>query len=172
MAIVFQYGSNMSEERLNSFERLNGSAQKIGIAYTVDNFEFDFTIWSKKNNCAASDLVPNIGRNVWGVLYSIPDERVYRTLSTKGKTCLDQIEGEGKNYDRQIIKVININDNNSLIEAVTYLVKNKVFGLLTSSEYVSYILNGLKNNKIPAEYIEYIISRIKNNNPEILKYIY
>jgi Gamma-glutamyl cyclotransferase, AIG2-like len=171
MAIVFQYGSNMSEERLNSFERLNGSAQKIGIAYSVDNFEFDFTIWSKKNNCASSDLIPNKGRNIWGVLYSIPDERVYRTLCVKGKTCLDQIEGEGKNYERQIIKVLNINDNNNLVEAVTYFVKNKVYGLLTSIEYASYILYGLKSNKIPAEYIEYIISRIKNNNPGILKFI-
>lgn len=167
MAIVFQYGSNMSDERLNSFERLNGTAKKIGIAQTVENFEFDFTVWSKFNNCAVSDLVPNIGRKIFGVLYAIPDERVYRTLCPVGENCLDQIEGEAKKYVRQIIKVSIIDKNNIIENAVTYLVKSKSYGLLTTIEYTSHIIRGLKSNNIPSEYIDYIINRIKHNNPKL-----
>lgn len=167
MAVVFQYGSNISEERINSSTRLNGKAKKIGIANTLENFEFDFTVWSQKNNCATADLIPNFGRKIFGVLYSIPDDSVYRELCPKGEICLDQIEGEGKTYIRQVIKVANIEDN-KIVEAVTYFVKKREFGLLTSLDYVTHILDGMKRNKIPNEYIEYVISRIKSNNPNII----
>ncbi len=39
MALIFQYGSNLSEERINSRERFDGSAIKNGIVYTISNYE-------------------------------------------------------------------------------------------------------------------------------------
>lgn len=53
MALVFQYGSNTSPDRLNTDDRLCGDAQSLGAVITEDDFELDFTIWSNGNECAA-----------------------------------------------------------------------------------------------------------------------
>jgi hypothetical protein len=47
MAIVFQYGSNMSVARLNCTDCLAGDAKLIGVARTVESYELAFTVWSK-----------------------------------------------------------------------------------------------------------------------------
>ncbi len=167
MALVFQYGSNTSIQRLNSKARLDGSAKFIGIVYTADKFELDFTVYSDYNKCAAADIVPKEeGRNIWGILYDIPEERIYREKSI-GLTTLDDVEGEGSLYIRKLINVKYPNGDLLDEPVITYVVKNKKNGLKTSLEYVSHILKGLKSNSIPNEYIEYVKSRIIINNPAL-----
>lgn len=167
MALVFQYGSNLSEERLNSSERLNGNATRIGIVYTTFNYELEFDIWSKTNNCAVANLIPNKGRRIYGVLYSISDDRVFRNLCKKGNTCLDKIEGEGRTYRREFISVA-LPDRKKVDETViTYLGINRENGLKTSKDYIFHIVNGLIKNNMPQDYIEYVIERIRHNNSEI-----
>lgn len=102
MAIIFQYGSNTNSERLNSPERLAGNASQIGIAYTKDLYELDFTTWSKSNDCAAADIVPGAGRYLWGVLYDVPGHLIRRETSGKQKS-FDSIEGP--NYHRIPIRL-------------------------------------------------------------------
>jgi hypothetical protein len=94
MALVFQYGSNTSSKRINSANRLRGDAISLGLACTVEDFQFDFTVWSTTNNCAAADIIKGSGRKLWGVLYEIPDYLIRR--DTAGSRCshreiLDQI---------------------------------------------------------------------------------
>lgn len=167
MALVFQYGSNLSEENLNSKERLNGAAIKRGIVFTVSNYELDFNIWSKTNNCAVANLTPNKGREIWGVLYSISDDRIFRSLCETGKTCLDKIEGEGFTYRREFIQVAYPNGNCIKENVITYFGINGKTGLRTSKEYVSHIISGLKSNDIPQDYVNYVIEKITQNNFEI-----
>ena len=94
MALVFQYGSNLSSERINSDSRLKGDARPVGIAYTEDDFELDFSVWSKGNNCAAADIIPGAGRKIWGVIYEIPDYLIERTSAKeRDRKSLDAIEG-------------------------------------------------------------------------------
>ena len=171
MALVFQYGSNTSGIRLNSENRLNGTAKKIGIVYTLDKFDFAFTVWSKGNKCAVADLIPNGKNNIWGVLYEVPDERVFRSMKKGKEKCLDQIEGEGYNYKRIKIKVSDINDKQISDEVHTYVASDvrRKDNLKTSKDYVAHILEGLNDNKIPNEYIGYVFGQIKKNNPEILQ---
>ena len=57
MALVFQYGSNLSSQRLNGNERLRGGARIVGTARTTASYRLDFTVWSPHNQCAAADLV-------------------------------------------------------------------------------------------------------------------
>src|SRR5438045_1058197 len=92
MAYVFQYGSNTSTVRLNSNDRLQGDARPLGAAYTQEDFDLDFDVWSTKNNCAASDIVSGHGRKIWGVLYEIPDYLITSDTSGQRKS-LDAIEG-------------------------------------------------------------------------------
>ena len=105
MALVFQYGSNTSSQWLNSSERLEGAARSLGLAYTQKSFDLAFTHYSSTNRCGTADLVPNGSRRIYGVLYEIPEDRVYRSSST-GPRTLDEIEGECSAYCRTQISVI------------------------------------------------------------------
>ncbi len=101
MALVFQYGSNMSSKRINSDSRLKGDASVIGVANAKKDFELVFDIDSKSNKCAAADITHVSGRRIWGVLYEIADRLICRDTSGARKS-LDEIEGEGSNYQERI----------------------------------------------------------------------
>jgi len=166
MALVFQYGSNTSSKRLNSSDRLQGDAKPVGIAYTRDDFELDFTVWSTGNQCAAADIVPGSGRKIWGVLYEIPDHLIRRDTAGNRRS-LDDIEGEGTNYQRMTISLKYPNGRPVKPDAITYVVKDRKKGLQTSLEYVCHIIVGLHEHGVPEEYIEYVKMRIVKNNPSL-----
>lgn len=165
MTLIFQYGSNMSSERLNSADRLNGDARSQGLAITSGNYDLDFTVWSKTNNCAAADIISG-GRQLYGVLYEIPDDLLKRETAGDRKS-LDSIEGKGINYKRQTIQVSLLTDPDTPINAWTYTVINKTNEFKTELPYVHHILQGLREHNAPLEYIEYVISRIIRNNPDL-----
>jgi len=162
MTLVFQYGSNTSTQRLNSPDRLCGDATSLGLALTVESFQFDFTVWSTTNKCAAADIIPGSGGRIWGVLYEIPDYLISRDTAG-GRKSLDAIEGS--KYQRQKIQVCKESDLETPITVLTYTVINKQVGLRTSYEYVTHILAGLSEHHAPTEYIEYVKSCIVRNNP-------
>lgn len=167
MALVFQYGSNMSVARLNSDDRLAGDAKVVCVATTVESFELVFSVWSKSNNCAAADLLPsNAGRTVCGVLYEIPDFLLSReTAKERNRKSLDAIEGEGTNYVRAMIDVVT--NDGVTVRAMTYVVKHRQANLKTSAAYVSHILAGLREHNMPLEYCQYVRSKIIENNMNI-----
>ncbi|MBK1679656.1 gamma-glutamylcyclotransferase family protein [Rhodocyclus tenuis] len=164
MALVFQYGSNMSVARLNSDDRLAGDAKVVSVATTVEPFELVFSVWSKTNSCAAADLVQSsTGSTVFGVLYEIPDFLLSRdTAKAKDRKSLDAIEGEGNNYVRQMIDVVT--KEGVTVRALTYVVKYRQANLKTSEAYVSHILAGLQEHSMPMEYCQYVRSKIVENN--------
>ena len=88
MALVFQYGSNVSRGRLNAASRLKGRARFLCAVQTQEDYELSFTVWSEGNGCAAADLVPRGSRKIWGALYDIPDEYVYRKQCPDGERDL------------------------------------------------------------------------------------
>ena len=164
MTLVFQYGSNTSTKRLNSVDRLNGDAKPIGLAHTIDKYELDFTVWSNGNNCAAADIVPSGTRQIWGVLYEVPDYLMDRITAGKRKS-FDAIEGQ--KYRRQKIQVCMANEPQKPITVWTYTVIEKTDGRKTSYDYAAHIIDGLREHKTPEDYIEYVKGRIIKNNPEL-----
>ena len=164
MALVFQYGSNTSTTRLNSKNRLAGAAKSLGLAQTEEEFELDFTYYSRSNGCAAADLTIGGSKKIYGVLYEIPDEKVFRSKA-KGARTLDDIEGEGTAYKRTTIRVTPVETGQGVREALTYLVKNPVRGLRTNIQYVRHIIEGLREHGAPDEYIVYVKERAAQNNP-------
>ena len=164
MALVFQYGSNMSVKRLNGEDRLAGDARPICVAKTAELFQLMFTVWSNTNNCAVADLVPTPeGRSIYGVLYEVSDFLLSRdTAKLHGRKSLDAIEGEGTNYVRSMINLVK--DDGSPVSAITYFVKEKKQGLKTSLAYVQHILLGLEEHGILDEYCQYVYARIVENN--------
>lgn len=167
MRLLFQYGSNMSSARLNGADRLAGDARICGVARTVGFFEFGFNVWSGANSCAAADIEPcPAGRQIYGVLYEIPEHLIRRdSAQLHRRKSMDAIESEGVNYVREVIEVQTT--DGVKFDAVTYLVKHRKRGLQTSIEYVRHILNGLSEHAIPDEYRRYVVSRIIANNADL-----
>src|SRR5467141_2031699 len=137
MALVFQYGSNCTTGRLNGPKRLNGSAKDLGRAKTAEDFDIAFDVVSKKNGCAASDLIQTPGRKAWGVLYR---------LSKKNLEELREIEGP--RYEERPIQVID--EKGKKRKAKTFVVREKDHceGLATSAAYVSWIIYGLRDHGV------------------------
>ena len=159
--LVFQFGSNTSSSRLNSRDRLNGDAKDLGLAVTAERFDLDFAVWSKTNNCAAADLRSDGEQNVWGVLYQVPDHLM--SAATSGaRRSFDAIEGP--NYERRPILVRRADGNPIEDPVVTYTVRHPKPRLLTSFEYVSHILCGLREHNAPIAYVQYVKTRIVANN--------
>lgn len=163
MPLVFQYGSNVSAARLNSPLRLNGKARAVGPASTAEPHELDFTIWSADNGCAAADLFPGAGRTIWGALYDIPEEAIYRDKCPPTQNCLDAIEHEGENYVRTRIAVRDAEGKPLDEPVITYLGNRRSRGIRTSPGYVRHILTGLSAYAIPNAYLEYVYDRIAMN---------
>jgi hypothetical protein len=151
MGLIFQYGSNCLDSEINSPERLQGEALFVGIARTADDFVLSFDVWSVRRACAAANIIAMPGRQVWGVLYEIPDYLIYReTANASGRKSLDGIEG--RKYQREAISLIR--DDGRKVTASTYRVIMPQTSLETSFAYVSCILEGLKERGIPMEYID------------------
>lgn len=161
MALVFQYGSNASQERLLGPDRLNGHGTVIGRAETVEDYDIAFDVWSTTNQCAASDLNPTPGRKAWGVLYEIPDDFIRGERSDRKRT-LAQIEGP--NYAEEKIRVRRPGGDPE--EAVTFLVKsdNRTRGLFTSAKYVFWIVSGLREQGVAEAYIRHVVEVAKETN--------
>jgi len=166
MAIVFQYGSNTLMERLNSKDRLDCDAVPLGLAFTEGKFDLDFTYYSKTNGCASADLRTNGTKQIYGVLYKIPNNRLFRSKDKSVKT-LDEIEGEGSAYRRIRIRVVPTMVKQAPCEAWTYVVINPQQGLKTCIQYVRHIIKGLRDHYAPDDYIDYVKERARENNSDI-----
>ena len=82
-----------------------------------------------------------------------------------GEKSLDAIEGEGGNYLRTTLAVVD--EDGSEGTALTYVVSDPKDGLRTSQAYVQHILDGLIEAEVPPRYIAYVKGRVVKNNPEL-----
>ncbi len=149
---IFQYGSNVDINRLNAPERLGGAATRVGRATTVDRFDLQFNVYSCGQKCGVANLIPG-GRIIYGALYDIPDDRVYRDKKINGLKTLDEIEGEGSSYHRKLVTVCCDGEE---YEATTYLASSDDAEKKTTREYANHITSGLRVIGAPQEYIDYV----------------
>jgi gamma-glutamylcyclotransferase len=163
MALIFQYGSNCSNERINCANRMQGDALDLGWAETVDNYQLQFDVWSAGNGCAASDVVSGGDSPAQGVLYEVPDALVSRDTAPVGRRSFDSIEGDA--YVRKPIKVRK--RDGTVVDAQTYVVQAPRAGLRTSLEYVTHIVRGLREHDADQTYISKIKDAAAQNNPDI-----
>lgn len=164
MALVFQYGSNIHPDRLNTDERLRGDARLVCAAHTVEPYEMEFSTWSEGNSCAAANIVPGSGHQIWGSIFEVPDELMSRE-TVVGRKSMDGIEG--KNY-RRIRVQVQRRETEVIEEVTTYVVVTRSKNIRTSGEYSGHIINGLTFIQAPADYVEYVKTRVTTNNPELL----
>lgn len=165
--LIFQYGSNLSSERLNSEQRLGGAARVVGIAYTEQPFRFRFPVWGGINGCAAAGILPGGERPVWGVVYAIPEERVVHG-GGPGRT-LDAIEDEGRDYRRGPIELRFADNTRPDGEVHTYHPHDPREDLVTEWHYVRHILDGAWEHRLPGDYIRHLGRRAIANNPDLAR---
>ena len=164
MTIIFQYGSNLNSERLNSQQRLRDEARYLGLAYTREPHELGFTVWSEGNGCAAADLVPGGTQPAWGALYEIPDSLVRRE-SAGERPSMASIENEGVEYHCCRINVCLAHGQPLAEDALTWLAAARRYDLKTEFHYVRHILAGLLNKGAPHDYLHRVRDSILKNNP-------
>lgn len=168
--IVFQYGSNCLESEINSSKRLNGKAKFLDVAKTIERYRLCFNVYSKGRDGGAADIVrSDKNEHVWGVLYEVPIDLLSRYTKPFDTKSLDEIEGEGSNYNRYWIPVER--PKRQKLIALTYIVRDeKKKETQTNTDYAKLIISGLKEHKkegIPEEYINKIKKEIRKNNPDI-----
>lgn len=130
-----------------------------GLAETIDCYDLVFNVWSSGQQCAVANLLKG-SHTIYGALYEVANHRVLRALK-QGSRTLDEIEGEGKTYERVPICVIF---GEKRIEALTYLGKRSSFtNCGTTSKYTNHIVSGLEELGAPAPYVEYVKGCIAEN---------
>jgi gamma-glutamylcyclotransferase (GGCT)/AIG2-like uncharacterized protein YtfP len=163
MTIVWQYGSNMDEKRLNGSDRLNGAAKFIGLAI-ARGFNLAFT-HTNKDGIGVSDIVKaDPADYVIGCLYEVPDSEMSR---------MDEIEGvNSHDYEKTELPVMRLNkrlaETSEKLRVTTYVVvKKEKESPKTDANYANHILQGIRDHKIGAAYFDKVKAIILKNNPDI-----
>lgn len=164
--MLFQYGSNMDQKRLNSPKRLDGAAEVVGVA-RLQGWGIRFDLYSESNGCGVTDIVPSARENAEGVLYRVPHELVVAPRGLRSR--MDEIEGAGlgatSNYKRQTVLVLR---NGKKIKAHTYVgtasghkrfQEQSAADRRVSKAYFGHVLSGARRFELPAEYIAYLRKR-------------
>jgi AIG2 family protein len=161
---VFQYGSNMNQDRLNSPERLNKKAKKPRVA-RLDGWGIRFDLYSKLNGCGVTDIGKAASEYVLGVLYDVPVCLVVPVAG--GRSRMDKFEGavpDGTgNYER--IRVTVQEKNGHKISAITYAGTDTGRGRFNrkraeerqvSQDYFGHLKIGAELFRFPPDYMEYL----------------
>lgn len=163
MVIVWQYGSNMHEKRLNSHQRLKGAAKFVGLAIRR-GYKLAFT-HTNRDGVGVSDIVESGADDyVIGCLYNIPEGKMPE---------LDRIEGVGsrayKRIDDFLVTRLDaaLNETSEKMRVTTYVVVHKEENPSINSEYANHILEGIREHNMGVEYFNKIKEIILRNNPNI-----
>jgi gamma-glutamylcyclotransferase (GGCT)/AIG2-like uncharacterized protein YtfP len=163
MVIVWQYGSNMDEDRLNSGARLNGAARFIGLAIK-SGYRLAFT---HVNKCGVgtADVIESSSEDfVIGCLYDIPENMMHK---------LDEIEGVNSgSYNRlcdfDVVKLDeNLKQTSKKVIAQTYVVVQKDKNPKTDGDYANHILKGIREHRMGESYFNKVKQIILESNPTI-----
>lgn len=161
--LLFQYGSNMDPDLLNSGARLDGAAEILGLA-RLNGWGIRFDLYSEIRECAVTDIIPSAREHVQGVLYRVPYRMIVAPRGQRSR--MDKIEGAklGKesNYKRLKISVLR---NGEKIEARTYVgtvlgrrrfLRRSDSDRHVSKAYFGHVLAGAKRFKFSKRYIAYL----------------
>lgn len=160
MPLIFQYGSNLDIERLNSHSRLQGQAKAVGTAQTRECYDWEFNIATQTGSAVSIADSSASGRQIWGALYEIPEDRIFRHLGKGNHPTLDAIEGEGGNYRRGPIALLKA-DGSPILETVLTYYGHQIKGTLRAYEdYAQHILLGAAAHQLPQEYQHWIRVKI------------
>lgn len=145
--LYFAYGSNMDCSQMR--ERCP-SAQFVCVAQLKDH-RLAFTRKSVKRGCGVSDVIPDRGHDVWGVVYEIDDGDLGR---------LDKCEGfvpgrrrEDNAYFREERHVYRDGNGDDPLAVLIYFAIQQPNPPLPNDNYKRLIVVGARHWHLPEDYI-------------------
>jgi gamma-glutamylcyclotransferase (GGCT)/AIG2-like uncharacterized protein YtfP len=137
LTAYFAYGANMAESVMA--EHCPGHVF-VGVA-ELPGHRFAFSRRSVRTGTGVADVVTDLARSVWGVLYEVDD-----------LAALDAKEGAGWAYDRC---PVTVRVDGEPRDAIAYKVQRpEPDEVAPSDEYVAGILTAARARGLPGDYIE------------------
>ena len=150
--LYFAYGSNMHSAQMK--ERC--PAATFVCRAKLPAHRLGFTLKSVSRDCGVADVLPDQTKDVWGVVYELPDSELKN---------LDKKEGyrpgrryEHNQYTRQDHYVWTEGDANRPLLVALYLGNPQLDPPLPSDDYKRLIVDGAKHWNLPADYIRQLES--------------
>ena len=149
--LYFAYGSNLNWEKM---KKIAPSLIFYGKA-KLENYRLDFTRESKNWDCGVADIVKDVTKDVWGVIYQ---------FNKKDLKKLDECEGYNPNRENEKNAYIRIEKmvylegkKDQSMTVYTYEVIDREFDKhKPNKDYKNLIVTGAKYWKLPKEYIKYL----------------
>ena len=167
---LFQYGSNMSSERLQSKvneHRLKfaprGTRKQIRCLGRGRLFGWRFTLdlYSAGQDCLVADIIAGSAEDqVWGVVYKLDRELVDRTDGQR--SVFDRIEGHRptSNPENYRPRIVRLELGGARVSAITYVgtedarrrCREEHHGVRVDSQYAAAVLDGAAHADLPSDY--------------------
>jgi Gamma-glutamyl cyclotransferase, AIG2-like len=167
---LFQYGSNMDHGRL--VQRIKGAYSRYAPAGTpvaaellgaarLPGWRLQANLWSARRGCRVLNIVEELGAEVWGALYRLPEALVNRPDGMR--SVVDLLEGhrtekDPENYEKV---EINIEHEGRSTSAWTYIGLREAVercehehpATNCDQEYIDTVLVGAEAIGVPAVYL-------------------
>lgn len=158
MVKYFAYGSNMNDADLNNWCAKKGKS-RIDLSHwqrcLLENHRLDFTHYSGKNRKGGvADVLYSLGDRVEGVLFDI--------LEAELKIIAEK-EGEHINIYKRMRVQVKLEDQ-SVIEAITFQVREPKPFIRPHLDYMKIIINGAEKHQLSKQWIERLKQIPTRNN--------
>src|SRR5262249_34161702 len=145
--LYFAYGSNMHSAQMK--ERC--PLAKFVCRAKLPSHRLAFTLKSVDRGCGVADVLYAEGREVWGVVYELPDTEL-KDLDKDGSLRPGRPDDQNK-YTREHHYVWPEGDAKRALLVALYRGHPQLDPLLPSHEYKRLIVEGAKHWNLPAGYI-------------------
>lgn len=180
---VFQYGSNMSRDRLEAAMKRNGKHVPPGLDVEVDvigrarlgGWRLVLNLHSSRQDSRVCNIVRgDVDDEVWGVLYQLPRELVVR--SDDKRSVMDRIEGHRTEQDpanyEPVSVMVSLDDDE--VEATTYVGRSDAqvrcatehADAVVAASYAEAVIHGAREARLPPRYVSSVERMVLLGEPE------
>ena len=144
--LYFAYGSNLDWTQMQ--DRCPGS--HFHSRALLSDHRLAFSRYSQKRKGGVADIIPDLGQEVWGVVYELTDNDLQELDNAEGYQ-----EGREKNsYLRVEREVCVEGDRGQPLQVLTYIAVQQPDPPFPNREYLDQIIRGARHWGLPAEYIK------------------
>jgi gamma-glutamylcyclotransferase len=145
--LYFAYGSNLEWAQMKQRCPL----AKFVCRAKLPAHRLAFTLKSVRRDCGVADVLPDQTKEVWGVVYELPDDELKNLDKKEG--YLPGRRYEQNQYSRKDHYVWREGDAKQPLLVALYLGHPQLDQHLPSDDYKRLIVDGAKHWNLPVEYI-------------------
>jgi gamma-glutamylcyclotransferase len=149
--LYFAYGSNLDWPQM----KLRCPFAKFVCRAKLPVHRLAFTLKSAKRDCGVADVLPDQVKDVWGVVYELPDNELINLDKREGYRPGMPYESK---YTREDHYVRRDGDAKRPLLVALYRGHPQLDPPLPSYDYKELIVGGAKHWNLPAEYIRQLES--------------